>query len=132
MNVSAAPLTVLIADPDPAQQQILVECLRPRFRTITARTLAETSDLIARYRPQILLLELNQPDGDGLNLVRQLRKEAATKSMIIACVTRRSTVKEKVAGFQAGANDYLVKPVNIETFMWRIVLLVRAQQLMYY
>lgn len=129
MTVPATALTVLVADPDPQQQQRLVECLRPRYRLITAKNLAETVEMIALYHPQIVLLELDQPDGDGIRLIQQIRAERAARSMIIACVTKRSGIKDKVAGFQAGADDYIVKPVNTQTFLWRVVLLSRLRQL---
>ncbi len=129
MAVPATALTVLVSDPDPAQQQRLVECLRPRYRLITAKNLAETVEMIALYHPQIVLLELDQPDGDGIKLIQQIRSERSARSMIIACVTKRSGIKDKVAGFQAGADDYIVKPVNVQTFLWRVVLLSRLRQL---
>jgi two-component system cell cycle response regulator len=129
MVVPATALTVLVSDPDPLQQQRLVECLRPRYRIVTAKNLAETVEMIALYHPQIVLLEVDQPDGDGVRLIKQIRDERSARSMIIACVTKRSGIKDKVAGFQAGADDYIVKPVNTQTFLWRVVLLSRLRQL---
>jgi DNA-binding response OmpR family regulator len=122
-------MTVLVADPDLAQQQQLIACLRPRYRVITAKTLAETSEMITRYRPDILLLEVEMPDGDGRGFVRQLRENGGTRQMIVCCVTRRATVRDKVAGFQAGADDYVIKPINPNTFLWRVVLLTRVRQM---
>lgn len=121
--------TVLVADPDLQQQQFIAEILRSRYRVIAARTIADTIQMLVTYRPTILLLEVNQPDGDGVELIRRLRQDNAMKSMVIACVTNRSTVKDKVVGFQAGADDYIIKPVNRDTFMWRLVLLMRLRHI---
>jgi DNA-binding response OmpR family regulator len=85
--------------------------------------------MITQYRPAILLLEVDMPDGDGKMLIKQLRESPTLRNMIVCCVTRRSGIKDKVAGFQAGADDYVVKPVNLQTFMWRVVLLSRIRQL---
>jgi DNA-binding response OmpR family regulator len=125
----AAPgsVTVLVADPDPSQQQRVIDCLRPRFRVITATTLAETSQQIVQYRPSVLLLELDMPDGDGKQLIKQIRETPALRAMKICCVTRRSGVRDKVAGFQSGADDYVVKPINEKMFLWRVVLLTRLR-----
>ena len=120
-------VTVLVADPDPAQQQRVIECLRPRFRVITASTLAETSQMIVQYRPGVLLLELDMPDGDGKQLIKTIRETPALRPMKICCVTRRATVRDKVAGFQVGADDYVVKPINEKMFLWRVVLLTRIR-----
>ena len=119
--------TVLIADPDVAYRQVVSDCLTPRYRVITASSIAETLDMIARYRPSVLLLELNQPDGDGRALITRLKTNPETRSMVIGCLTTRSTITDKIAGFQAGADDYVVKPVNTRTFMYRIVLLSRVR-----
>ena len=129
MTVPATSLTVLVSEPDPVQLQRIVECLRPRFRIITAKNLAETVEMIAMYHPQILLLEVDQPDGDGIRLIKQIRQERTARSMVVACVTKRSTVKDKVAGFQAGADDYVIKPINTQMFLWRVVLLSRIRQI---
>jgi DNA-binding response OmpR family regulator len=125
----AAPgsVTVLVADPDPAQQQRVIECLRPRFRVITASTLAETSQMIVQYRPGVLLIELDMPDGDGKTLIKQIRETPALRTLKICCVTRRASVRDKVAGFQVGADDYVVKPINEKMFLWRVVLLTRIR-----
>jgi DNA-binding response OmpR family regulator len=126
---SRGGLTVLVADPDPVQQQQIMDCLRPRYRVIGARTLAETVEMITQYRPAILLLEVEMPDGDGKILIKQVRESPTLKNMVVCCVTRRAGIKDKIAGFQSGADDYVVKPVNLKTFMWRVVLLSRIRQL---
>jgi DNA-binding response OmpR family regulator len=125
----AAPgsVTVLVADPDPIQQQRVIECLRPRFRVVTASSLAETSQMIMQYRPGVLLLELDMPDGDGKQLIKYVREQPALRPMKICCVTNRSSVRDKVAGFQSGADDYVVKPINEKMFLWRVVLLTRLR-----
>jgi DNA-binding response OmpR family regulator len=120
---------VLVADPDPAQQQVLSDCLRQRFRVVTASNLAETVQKLVVNRPRILLLEINQPDGNGIELIRQIRRDPGTHNTIIACVTSRNAIKDKVAGFQAGADDYIIKPVNPDSFPWRLVLLIRLHGL---
>jgi DNA-binding response OmpR family regulator len=125
----AAPgsVTVLVADPDLAQQQRVIACLRPRFRVITAKTLAETSQMIMQNRPGVLLIEVDMPDGDGKTYIKQLREQPALRQMKICCVTHHSSVRDKVAGFQSGADDYVVKPINEKMFLWRVVLLTRLR-----
>jgi DNA-binding response OmpR family regulator len=120
---------VLVADPDIAQQQVLMDSLRQRFRVVAARNLAEAVQMLVVSRPRILLLELNQPDGNGIELIRQIRRDPGTQGIIIACVTSRAGIRDKVAGFQAGADDYIVKPINPDSFMWRLILLMRLNKL---
>ena len=60
---------VVVADPDPASQQQIVELLKPSFRCIVTNSLTETYQIIRRDPPPLLVLELDQPDGDGLKQI---------------------------------------------------------------
>ena len=117
--------TVLLLDSDEVARQTLAYILAPRFRTIDAATIEKAIQQIIIHRPQIIVLECNLPDGDAFTFVRQLRSDAFMRQAIIVFVTSCSTIKDKVAGFQAGADDYVVKPVNTETFVYRLLLLQR-------
>src|ERR1051326_5208407 len=117
----------VIADPDPAYQQHIVQALSSSFRCLVTRTLGETYQVIQRERPVLVTLELDQPDGDGLALIRLLQEDLQLRSILIACVTRRAAVKEKILAFRAGADDYLVKPLTpVMNFYGRMLLLLRA------
>jgi DNA-binding response OmpR family regulator len=91
--------------------------------------LKEAKAQMAQQRPDILLLEPDLSGGDGLEWVRQLRDDPATRSMVIVCITHRSTVRDKVAGFRAGVDDYIVQPVDLETFPYRLILLIRIARI---
>jgi DNA-binding response OmpR family regulator len=126
MNKMVLP-AVVVADPDPASQQQIVELLKSSFQCIVTGTLAETYQLIRRERPPMLILELNQPDGDGIKLIQALQADPALRQVLIACVTSRSTIKDKIAAFRVGADDYLVKPLTPSmNFYGRMLLLRRA------
>lgn len=125
-EVSSNRPLVLIVDPDPLYQQQLAQALAPRFRTAVATTIGDAARFIIAHRPAVLLLELDLPDGDGTQLIRQVRSYPATQHMIIACVTRRNGVSDKIAGFRAGATDYVVKPIKPDSFMYRVILLLKS------
>ena len=126
MNKAMLP-TVVVADPDPASQQQIVGLLKSSFRCIVTGTLTETYQTIRRERPPLLILELNQPDGDGLKLIQVLQADPALRQVLIACVTTRSTIKDKIAAFRVGADDYLVKPLAPSmNFYGRMLLLRQA------
>jgi DNA-binding response OmpR family regulator len=121
--------TILIVTPDAGEQRRLVKCLGTRNRVIWVARLEEAKEQMAQQQPDILLLEPDLPGEDGLDWVRQLRQNPATRTMIIVCVTHRSAVRDKVAGFRAGVDDYIVQPVDLETFPYRLVLLTRIARL---
>ena len=117
----------LVADPDPLYQQHLVKQLEPSFRCLVAKNLRETVQILQYERPVLLVLEVDQPDGDGIALVRQMQNHPDYRSVLIACVTKRSTIKDKMRAFQAGVDDYLVKPLTqAMNFYGRMLLLRRA------
>lgn len=75
----------------------------------------------------MLILDLDQPDGDAFELIRRMQAHPVYRQVLISCVTKRSTIKDKIAAFRAGADDYLVKPlVPSMNFCGRMLLLVRA------
>jgi len=117
--------TVVVADPDVLYQHRIVFLLQQGFRCITTNSLRETYLAILHERPALVILELNQPDGDGISLIRHLQAEPALRGILIACVTQRSTMRDKVLAFRAGADDYIVKPLAA-TFFGQMLLLRRA------
>ena len=118
--------TVIVADPDPAYQRYLTSLLQEGFRCFVTGSLRETYRAILSERPILLIMELNQPDGDGLSLIRYLQADPALKQILISCVTQRAAVRDKVLAFRMGVDDYFVKPVSTPTFYGQMLLLRRA------
>lgn len=125
-----APLPiVLIADPDPVYRQVIAHLLQPGFRCFMTSTLEETYRAIRQVRPALVSLELTFPDGDGLKFIQDLQSEPALRSVLITCVTSRSSSRDKIQAFRAGADDYFVKPlVPTMNFFGRMLLLRRMGQ----
>jgi DNA-binding response OmpR family regulator len=118
--------TVIVADPDPYYQQQIAYLLRESFRCIPASTLREAYHLIQREHPFMLTLELNQSDGDGLTLIQYLQADPALRPTLIACVTARAGMMDKIRAFRAGADDYLTKPISHKTFYGQMLMLKRT------
>jgi DNA-binding response OmpR family regulator len=106
-------------------QDRIVHLLQESFRCIRTNSLREAYRAILNERPSIVILELNQPDGDGLDLIAHLRTDPTLKGILIACVTQRSNTWDKVFAWRAGADDYIVKPLT-RTFHGQMLLLKRA------
>jgi putative two-component system response regulator len=122
--------TIVVADPDPTYQQQIVALLQRDFRCLVASSLQEAYQMIQREHPSLVTLELNQPDGDGLALIEYLQADPMLKPVLIACVTGRTSIKDKVRAFRAGADDYIVKPLTSTiNFTGRMLLLRRLGHL---
>ncbi|UWQ15160.1 response regulator transcription factor [Aliiroseovarius sp. M344] len=88
-----------------------------------ARTLedAQAANRVAQY--DLILLDLHLPDGDGLALVRDLRNRSVSTPVLIA--TARDRIMERIEGLEAGADDYLVKPYDLDEMLARITAILR-------
>src|ERR1051326_3576118 len=121
--------SVLIVDPDVAVHEQLEEMLQGLFALRHARTAAEAWDAIGRQRPNLIISEVDLPDRSGLELCEWVRSNAATARIPFLLLTTRSEIDDKVSGFLAGADDYVVKPVDPRFFSARIRLLFRLKAL---
>jgi len=86
-------------------------------------TAGEGEEAIATTPFDLLLIDLGLPDGDGLDLIRDARRQGV-KTPILA-LTARGAVDERIAGLDAGADDYLVKPFDPREFLARCRALLR-------
>jgi DNA-binding response OmpR family regulator len=94
---------------------------REGFDVVGVRSIAEARERFARRRPDLVLLDLTLPDGDGRDLCRELR---ATDVPIIM-LTARGTELDRVTGLELGADDYVVKPFSGAEVIARIRAVLR-------
>jgi two-component system response regulator MprA len=80
-------------------------------------------DRFAALQPHLVVLDLMLPRGDGLELCRRLRRRPGGRDVAVVILSARDSVADRVAGFEAGADDYVVKPFALEELLAR----VRAQ-----
>ena len=86
-------------------------------------TAADGSDAIATTPYDLLLIDLGLPDGDGLDLIRATRRTGVKAPILV--LTARGAVDDRIAGLDAGADDYLIKPFNHREFLARCRALLR-------
>lgn len=87
--------------------------------------MAKARASISRAAPELVVLDRNLPDGDGLGLCRELRAEPKFASLPLLILTARKSVEERVSGLRGGADDYLAKPFNTEELVARVEALLR-------
>lgn len=103
---------ILIVDDEPANLALLRQILAPDYALVFARNGAEALVAAAKHQPALILLDIEMPDMDGYAACRALKADPATESIPVIFVTSLSDVGDETAGFEAGAVDYLVKPVS--------------------
>jgi two-component system, OmpR family, response regulator MprA len=115
---------LLVVEDDPQVRAMLTRALRYEgFEVAAACDGAEAMAALRASPPDLLLLDLLLPDADGVDLCGRLRD--AGDPVPILMLTARDTVTDRVAGFEAGADDYLVKPFSTAELVARVRALLR-------
>ena len=116
-------LKVLVVEDDREIRALMQSALSVEgFDVITAVSISEATALIAHSHPDIIVLDLGLPDGDGVQLVNQVRK---TSALPIIVVSARHQEAQKIALLDAGADDYLTKPFSVPELLARIRVTLR-------
>jgi two-component system KDP operon response regulator KdpE len=120
--LTEGPLVLLIED-EPAMRRFLRAALGTHdFRLVEAGTMREGLAHAAGRNPDVILLDLGLPDGDGLDATRQLREWTATPIIVLSA---RGQEQDKIAALDAGADDYLTKPFSVGELLARMRVALR-------
>jgi two-component system phosphate regulon response regulator OmpR len=95
------------------------------FEVITAGSLASGREYLRQDVFDALLLDLMLPDGDGLDLTRELRADARTRRLPLLMLTARGEPPDRIVGLEIGADDYLPKPFEPRELLARVKALLR-------
>jgi two-component system, OmpR family, response regulator RegX3 len=114
---------VLVVEDELAISEPLSEHLvREGFDTEVAATIAEARTALELAEPDLVLLDVMLPDGDGRDLCREIRK---TSDVLIIMLTARGEEIDKIVGLELGADDYVVKPFGAGELVARIRAIMR-------
>jgi two-component system phosphate regulon response regulator PhoB len=126
------PANILVVEDEPAIQELLALNLEHAgHHVLRARDAEQAGELVRHALPDLILLDWMLPGQSGANFARVLRKDDRTRQVPIIILTARSAEQDKVAGLDAGADDYVTKPFSPRELLARIqaVLRRRAPQL---
>lgn len=121
-------MRVLVVDDDTAVRDSIVRTLR--FDGYAVETAADGHEAIAMVRdaaPDAVILDVSMPRMDGLEACRQLRMDGVLLPILM--LTARTSVGDRVAGLDAGADDYLIKPFSVQELQARLRALLRRSVL---
>ncbi len=118
--------TVLVVDDEPDLVELLQYALETEgFRVVTASDGVAGLALAEAEKPDVIVVDIMMPRMDGLALTEQIRERGALRLTPILMLTARTDERDEVAGLDAGADDYLPKPVSPRRFVSRVKALLR-------
>lgn len=122
------PSTILIVDEDPFIRDVLVQKLSALgYRAVEARNGKEALDKVAREPPDLILLDVMMPVMDGFQACRVLKDNEETRLIPVIIMTALQAVEDRIKGAEAGADDFLTKPVDDRELEARIRTALRMK-----
>lgn len=130
MHVPPRAARILVVDDTPMNVKLLADVLGMRgYEVITAGGGREGLEKVRRERPDLLLLDVMMPDMNGYEVCREIRADAGAAYLPVVMVTAPDATQERIKGLEAGADDFLSKPVNQPELLARVRSLLRVKQL---
>lgn len=124
--------TILVVDDEPSTLQLFRQILKDDYQLKFARNGVDGLEAAERFRPDLILLDVDMPDLDGYTVCRKLKQSPTTQSIPVIFVTASNDESSELKGFQSGAVDYIHKPMSATVTRHRIfthLSLVRATEL---
>jgi DNA-binding response OmpR family regulator len=124
------PGKILVVDDDPGNREVLEELLRMRgYAVVTAASGYEALELVKADPPDLVLLDVNMPGLSGYEVCQKLRENPTTHLLPVVIVTALEGQEEKIRAIEAGADDFLNKPINPPELVARVKSLLRIKEL---
>ncbi len=124
------PPRILVVDDNEINRDIIVARLEANgYETLQAADGEEALVAVKQHRPDLVLLDVMMPNLDGIEACRRLKSDAALPFLPVILVTAKTDTKDIVAGLDAGADEYLTKPIDHAALVARVRSVLRAKAL---
>lgn len=126
--MSAENIKILLVDDEPdILEFISYNLIKEGFEVFTSSNGKDAIKLAHQEQPQLIILDVMMPDLDGIETCRVIRETPELKDVLIAFLTARSEDYSQIAGFDAGADDYINKPIKPRVLVSRVKALLRRK-----
>lgn len=117
--------SVLIVDDDPFVQKVLSKVLQPSYQVILAASGEEAVEKAQSHLPQSILLDVEMPGMNGYETCDLLKCLPSTKEIPVIFISGKSSVRERLLGYESGGEDYMVKPPEAEELLAKVGVSVK-------
>jgi DNA-binding response OmpR family regulator len=124
----ARPARVLVVDPDTEGTQAVAQILQPVFRVDVVATGQQALQRLSTFQPDLVMTEFDLPDMVGIDLIRASKEYTQSRQITWIIATTRRAIADKVASFQVGADDFLVKPLQLQDLPYLLLARYRFHQ----
>lgn len=121
-----AALVLVVEDEPPMRRFIRASLESHGYRVLECDRISEATKLLTSHNPEVMLLDLGLPDGDGIELTRRVREWSRVPIIVISA---RGREEDKVLALDAGADDYLTKPFGVNELLARMRVALRHASL---
>lgn len=122
MSNEISPQVLVVEDEAQMRRFVRASLSSHGYRVLEAECLSEALSLLTSHHPDLVLLDLGLPDGDGVEFTRQIREWSSTPVVVISA---RGREDDKVTALDAGADDYLTKPFGVNELLARMRVALR-------
>ncbi|MEI6677736.1 MAG: response regulator transcription factor [Mariniphaga sp.] len=121
----STPRILLVDDEEDILEFVSYNLQREGFRVYVARNGREAIEMATKVKPDLVILDVMMPEMDGIAACEEIRKLPNCKNIIIAFLTARGEDYSQIAGFEAGADDYITKPIRPKVLISRVKALLK-------
>lgn len=114
------PTVLIVDDEEDIREFLSFNLKRENYNIITAVNGIEAIEATHKHNPDIIILDIMMPEMDGIEVCSELRKDSRFNNTIIILLTARCEDYSQIAGFDAGADDYICKPIKPKILVSRI------------
>ena len=120
---------VLAVDDSEFNLEIIKEALGDEYNLKTATIGEEALEIVLDYQPNIVLLDIMMPGTDGYEVCRQMRADPALRDIKIIMLSAKAMTSERLKGYDAGADDYIIKPFDADELLAKVRVYSRLSTL---
>jgi two-component system, OmpR family, alkaline phosphatase synthesis response regulator PhoP len=119
------PRILLVDDEEDILEFVSYNLEREGFKVFTGRNGREAIQMVTKVKPDLVILDVMMPEMDGIAACEEIRKIPGCSNVVIAFLTARGEDYSQIAGFDAGADDYITKPIRPKVLISRVKALLK-------